>query len=191
MCMYVYIYREREMLHVYVTCMYVCMCIYIYIHIYIYTYITSSITSQLSRRFADETACRPPLQTSWMRRRSDEQQASLRPSRMPISAALKSSIFMGCLAAVLFPYQEGMRNRTEQADSNRTEPNRLISEPAGTGRGTEPNPTGPSHGVSEKRKLNRVEPGKVHFRTEPHRTDESSKSPEPKRIEPNRFLPAL
>ena len=57
-------------------------------------------------------------------------------------------------------------NRTEPA-----EPNHIILEPPGTGRGTEPNRNGPSHGVSEKRKPNRVEPGKIHFRTEPNRTD--------------------
>ena len=36
-----------------------------------------------------------------------------------------------------------------------------------------------------------VEPGKISFRTEPNRTDELSKSPEPKRIEPNRLLPVV
>ena len=49
--------------------------------------------------------------------------------------------------------QEGIRNRTEPA-----EPNRLILEPAGTGHGTEPNRTGPSHDASEKRRPNCVEP---------------------------------
>ena len=38
---------------------------------------------------------------------------------------------------------------------------------------------------------NRVEPGQILVRTEPNRTDDFSKSPEPKRIEPNRFLPDL
>ena len=60
-----------------------------------------------------------------------------------------------------------MRNRTEPA---------------------EPNRNGPSHGVSEKRRPNRGELEQIHFRTEPNRTDES---PEPKRIEPNRFLPVI
>ena len=50
--------------------------------------------------------------------------------------------------------QEGIRSRTEP---NRTEPNRLILEPAGTGRGNEPKRTGPSHDVSENRRPNRVE----------------------------------
>ena len=86
---------------------------------------------------------------------------------------------------------------TEPNRPNRTEPNRLIPEPAGTGWNrpepdVEPtNRTGPSHGVSEKRKPNRVEPGKIDFRTEPNRTDEFSKSLEPKRIEPDRFLPGI
>ena len=55
--------------------------------------------------------------------------------------------------------------------TGRTEPNRLIPEPAGIGRGTEPNRTGTSQGVSEKRKPNRVEPGNKSFpnRTEPNR----------------------
>ena len=83
--------------------------------------------------------------------------------------------------------QEGMRNRTEPAEPNRTEPNRSIPEPAGTGRGTEPNRTETSHVVSEKRKPNRVEREKGKSRTEPNRW--ISKSLEPKRIEPNRFLP--
>ena len=69
------------------------------------------------------------------------------------------------------------------------EPNRLISEPAGTGQETEPNRTRPSHDASEKSRPNRVEPGKILFRTEPNRNDEFSKSLEPNRIEPNRFLP--
>ena len=75
---------------------------------------------------------------------------------------------------------------------NRTEPNRLILEPAGTGRGNEPNQTGPSHYGSKIRMPNRVEPGNCIFRTEPNRTEpmNCSKSPEPKRIEPKRFLPA-
>ena len=85
-----------------------------------------------------------------------------------------------------------MRNRTEPAEPNRTEPNRLILEPDGTGLGNEPNRTGPSHKVSKKRRPNRAEPGKSIFRTKPNRTDEfSKKSPEPKRIEPKRFFPDL
>ena len=67
--------------------------------------------------------------------------------------------------------QEGMRNRTEGAEPNRTEPCN-----SGTGRNrtrnrTEPDRDGPSHGVSEKRKPNRVEPGKIHVRTETNRTN--------------------
>ena len=77
-------------------------------------------------------------------------------------------------------------NRTEPAESKR-----VILEPAGTGRGTERNRTGPSHDASEKGKPNRIEPGIIIFRTEPNRTDEFSKGQEPKRIEPNRFLPAV
>ena len=59
--------------------------------------------------------------------------------------------------------------------TSRTEPNHLILELAGTGRGTEPNRTGPSHDASEKRRPNRVKPGNSLFRTESNRTDESSK----------------
>ena len=84
----------------------------------------------------------------------------------------------------LVSLQEGIRNRTELAEPNRTEPNRLIPEPAGTGRGNEPNQIGPSHDASEKRRPNRVEPGNINFRTEPNRTDYFSKITEPKRIEP-------
>ena len=62
---------------------------------------------------------------------------------------------------------------------------------SGTGRNrtrnrTEPNRTSPSHDVSEKHRPNRVEPVHLLFKIEPNRTDEFSKSPEPKRIEPNR-----
>ena len=55
--------------------------------------------------------------------------------------------------------------------TGRTEPNRLIPEPAGTGLGTEPKRTGPSHDGSEKRRPNRVEPGQNTFqdRSEPNR----------------------
>ena len=58
---------------------------------------------------------------------------------------------------------------------NRTKPNRLILESAGTGRGTKPNRTGPSHDASEKRRPNRVESGNKSFRTEPNRTHQVSK----------------
>ena len=66
--------------------------------------------------------------------------------------------------------QEGIRNRTEPA---------------------EPNLIGPSHCASEKRRPNRVEPDNLVFRIEPNRIDECSKNLEPKRIEPNRFLPVF
>ena len=70
--------------------------------------------------------------------------------------------------------------------TGRTEPNRLILEPAGTGRGTEPNRTRTSQDTSEKHRPNRVEPWEWIFRTEQNRTDDClKKSPEPKRIEPN------
>ena len=60
--------------------------------------------------------------------------------------------------------QEGIRNRTESA---------------------EPNRTGPSHDASEKRRPNRVEPGKNHFpnRTEPMTFREKSGT-ETNRTEP-------
>ena len=86
--------------------------------------------------------------------------------------------------------QEGIRNQTEPNRPNRTEP-KLISEPAGTGRGTEPSRAGPSHDASEKCRPNRAEPGNINFRTEPNRTDNFSKAAEPKRIEPKRFLPEM
>ena len=88
--------------------------------------------------------------------------------------------------------QKGIRNRTEPAEPNLTESiYQPISEPAGTGRRNEPNRTGPSHDASEKRRPNRVESGNYFFRTKPNRTDDLSKSPEPKRIEPNRFVPDI
>ena len=79
---------------------------------------------------------------------------------------------------------------TEPNWPKRTKPNRWIPEPAGSGRGNEPNRTGPSHNV-RKAQEEHVEPGKLCFRTEPSRTDELSKSKslEPKQIEPDRFLP--
>ena len=58
---------------------------------------------------------------------------------------------------------------TEPNRPNRTEPNRLISEPAGTGRGNEPKRTGPRHYASEKRRPNCVEPRKIF--SEPNRTN--------------------
>ena len=74
-----------------------------------------------------------------------------------------------------------------------TEPNRTVSfwnrpEPDVE---NEPNRTGPSHDASEKRRPNRVELENTIFRTEPNRNNEFSKSLEPNRIEPNRFLPAI
>ena len=83
--------------------------------------------------------------------------------------------------------QEGIRNRAKPNRPNRTgrtEPNRLIPAPAGTGRGTEPNRTGRSHDAYEKHRPNRIEPGNYSFRTEWNRTGEFSKSPEPNRTEP-------
>ena len=74
-------------------------------------------------------------------------------------------------------------NRTGQ-----TEPNRFTLEAAGTGCGKKPNRTGPSHDASARRRPNHVESGEQTIRTEPILF---SKSPELKRIEPNRFLPAM
>ena len=58
-----------------------------------------------------------------------------------------------CLLLLLLCRKE---QAAESNRPNRTEPNQTelnsISEPAGTGRGTEPNQTGPSHDTSEKRK---------------------------------------
>ena len=86
--------------------------------------------------------------------------------------------YMGCglVRKTRNKIQEGIRNRTGPAEPNRTEPSRLILEPAGIGRGNEPNRTRSNHDVSEKRRPNRVEPGKIFVRTEPNRT------------EPNQFL---
>ena len=88
--------------------------------------------------------------------------------------------------------QAGIRNRTEPAEANPTEPLNF-----GTGRNrtrgtepnrtepnrTEPNRTEPSHDASEKRRPNCVESGKIFSRTEPNRTDELSGT-EPNRTEP-------
>ena len=93
--------------------------------------------------------------------------------------------------------QEGIRNRTEPAEPNRTAPNRLIPEPAGTdrnGRGTEPNRTEPDRTTTGPKSTGRTASNREEYlskpnRTEPNRNYEFSKSPEPKRIEPNWFLP--
>ena len=69
--------------------------------------------------------------------------------------------------------------------TGRTEPNRSIPEPAGTGRGDEPNRTGPSHDASEKRRPNRVEPENLKF---PNRTEPINFRTVRNRNEPNRFL---
>ena len=69
------------------------------------------------------------------------------------------------------PVLKAARSETEPTWPNGTEPNRLIPEPAGNGRGIEANRPGPSHGASEKRRPNRVEPGTQPFRTEPNRTE--------------------
>ena len=71
--------------------------------------------------------------------------------------------------------QERIRNRTESAEPNRTEP---IN--SGTGRNrtrsrTEPNRTEPGPNQTEKRRPNRVEPGKLIVRSEPNRTDACSR----------------
>ena len=85
---------------------------------------------------------------------------------------------------IIYTYQEGIRNRTGQVEAKRTE--MLVSEPAETVRGTEPNRTGPSHDAPEKRRPNRIEPEnyfsdpnriepvnfrKVRNRTQPNPTD--------------------
>ena len=77
----------------------------------------------------------------------------------------------------------GIRSRTEPA-----EPNRTIPEPAGTGRGTEPIRTEPSHDASEKRRPKSVELGQTNIRTEPNRSDYLFKIKQ-NRTEPNRFFP--
>ena len=73
----------------------------------------------------------------------------------------------------------------EQQKPNRTgraEPSRFILKPAGTGRGTEPNRT-------EPRRVRKTQAEPQNNVSEPNRTDAFSKSPEPKRIETNWFLP--
>ena len=81
--------------------------------------------------------------------------------------------------------QEGLRSRTEPAEPNRTEPFNFR-----TGRKRTRNRNEPSHDVYKKRRPNHVEPGNLIY-SKPNRTDQFSKRPEPKRIEPNRFLPGL
>ena len=88
--------------------------------------------------------------------------------------------------------QEGITNRTEPAEPNRTEPCNF-----GTGRNrtrnrTEPNRTEPRR-LQKKTQAELCLTGKTNCpnRTKPNRTDESRESPEPKRIEPNRLLPDL
>ena len=72
----------------------------------------------------------------------------------------------------IYTYIYILRNRTEPAEPNRTEASH-----SGIGRNqTRKHRTGPSHDASEQRRPNRVEPGHISFRTEPNRTDESSKS---------------
>ena len=91
----------------------------------------------------------------------------------------------------MYMYMCQISGRNEKPNrTGRTEPNRVIPQPAGTGRGTEPNRTGPSHGVSEKCKPNRVESGNKTF---PNRTEpiHFRKLWNRKRIEPNRFLPEI
>ena len=72
---------------------------------------------------------------------------------------IQHTITYMCLVLNLKPstgnLQEGIRNRT-----GRTEPNRVILEPAETGRGTEPNRTGPNHDAFKKRRPNCIEPEK-------------------------------
>ena len=64
------------------------------------------------------------------------------------------------------PYQEGIRNRTEPAEPNRTEPFN-----SGTGCNRTRKRTGPSHYASKKSRPNSIEPGNVIVRTEPNRTE--------------------
>ena len=81
---------------------------------------------------------------------------------------------VGCENAVAKPLslrrlalRSGRNKKPNRTD--RTEPKRVILEPAGTGRGNKPNRSGPSHDAPEKRRPNRVEPGKLIVRTEPNR----------------------
>ena len=57
----------------------------------------------------------------------------------------------------------------------------------------EPNRTGPDRATTRPKNAGRTASNRENtiFRTEPNRTDKFSKSPEPKRIEPNRFLPVI
>ena len=72
--------------------------------------------------------------------------------------------------------------------TGRTEPNRNVW----FRNRTEPNRTEPDRTLTRSNSAgwNASKPGSKFVWTEPNRTDQLSKSPEAKRIEPNRFLPA-
>ena len=71
----------------------------------------------------------------------------------------------------MFLFQGGVRNRSEPAEPNRTEPSRLILEPAGTGRGNKPNR--PDRATRPKTQAEPHRTGKFNYpnRTESNRTD--------------------
>ena len=86
-------------------------------------------------------------------------------------------------------HQEGIRNRTEPAEPYRTEPFT-----SGTGRNRTRNRTEPNRTEPLCVRKTQAEPRRTGKHICPNRTepnDELSKSPEPKRIEPNRFLPDI
>ena len=95
-------------------------------------------------------------------------------------------------ASVPLPRSSPLTGRNKKLNRpNRTEPNHLISEPAETGRRTEPNRTEPSQNASKKRRPYRTEPENNICQTEPNRNGDFERNTEPKRIEPNRILPDI
>ena len=72
--------------------------------------------------------------------------------------------------------------------TGRTEPNRLISETAGTERGPEPNRTEPRRVQKAQAEPHRTA---TKCQIEPNRNNDFSNNTEPKQIEPNRFLPVI
>ena len=165
MCIYIYIYIYTR---IYI---YICICI----AVYIYIYIPFKIRVYYHHRHhyylfdyagSEEVLYQTPIVEDYPGG----------PSSIALHLASVSRFHMGASAL-----QEGIRNRTEQAEPNRTEPFNF-----GTGRKRTRNRTGPSHEASVN--AGRTASYREQTSSEPNRTDVFSKSPKPKRIEPNRFL---
>ena len=80
--------------------------------------------------------------------------------------------------------QEGLRNRSQPAEPNRTE-----AFDFGTGRNRTRNRTEPDRATTRLKNAGRTSSNRGNAFSEPNRTDKFLKSPEPSRTEPNRFLP--